>query len=1014
MTSSSDIDIAVIGVSCEFGSHAGLDEYWQMLRGRQSCIRELSVDEMEDRGALHQYGADNVVLSISPLKDIAMFDNRKFGISNRDANIVDPQLRLMLRHASQALRTSGYDPALYWGSIGVYGSASISMEWAWEVRDSLGPGRSMAISEVPYVERDFYITRLAYHLGLHGPAVLVNSACSSSHVAIHTAIQALLAGDCDIALAGAASVRPFWAGYEYQEGGFFSPSGVCAPFSDHADGTVPGEGAAFIVLKRLEAAREDGDKVFCVIKASAINNDGNQKPGYASPSERGQVEVIAAALAGSNIDPGQLAYIETHGTGTKLGDPIEISALGKALKRWGKADRVHIGSVKANIGHTDVVAGLAGLIKSALILRHGVIPPERPVPALNGLCKFQETPFDLAQQEETLPDRPDLCAGVSSFGIGGTNGHIIIAAGDDDFSLASLPPEAGTRFDGILRKRNARRNARQTGASADHGNDKDNDHQSGTAADAGEQDAAAILAILREHTSATEITPDSQLQNLGIDSIGVIMITEEFDSKFGHTLSAARFAELSTVADLIRAMRAPEGDAPSTPGDAVASNGVTKVITEEDIPDHSPLTLGQNRFFYPLLAAPEAEMGAAIFELSGDIQASRVKTAVGRTILHHQALRSRYVRDVAGHWYAHYDDFPANGYFRHLQPGPFAAFDVDAHCRRVFAEINFSQAPLFSAHLLQFDDEKYLLLLFTHKVMLDGNSFRLLAQDFATYYRAEEPPSTTPVALYARQQNAWFDTIDPVDERKYWARPEWQRCRALPVDEEAGIGGKVGDETELRDYLDTEQSAALLARMKPHKVSMMDLILYAVTSFAAAESDSAWAQMSCTFGGRSDLIGASGHDFSRTVGLLALNGLLLLHTPTGATPLERIDDIKHQLAAIPGKGLSYFIGTAAPLKPGVERVNVDHQPLYNRQLSVNFHGYDGYDAPRISNAAVRPVGNIVHVPSEYDRWCRLDFNFGFEEGRFFISCKYSARQYHTETMERHVAAIRAMILSVPE
>ncbi|CAL1693068.1 Phthiocerol/phenolphthiocerol synthesis polyketide synthase type I PpsE (plasmid) [Brevundimonas subvibrioides] len=321
MASAADLDIAVIGVSCEFGGASGLDEYWRMIANQRSFIRQLDVDEMEDRGALQQFGAEDVVFRISPLKDIAIFDNRKYGISNRDANIVDPQLRLLLKHASLALRNSGYDPALYWGQIGVFGSASISMEWAWEVRDSLGAGKTMAISEVPYVERDFYMTRLAYHLGLRGPAILLNSACSSSHVAIHTAIQSLLAGDCDIALAGAGSVRPFWAGYHHQEGGFFSPTGVCAPFSDAADGTVPGEGAAFVVLKRLEAAREDGDKIFCVIKSTAINNDGNQKPGYAGPSERGQAEVVEAALAGANISQDQLVYIETHGTGTRLETP---------------------------------------------------------------------------------------------------------------------------------------------------------------------------------------------------------------------------------------------------------------------------------------------------------------------------------------------------------------------------------------------------------------------------------------------------------------------------------------------------------------------------------------------------------------------------------------------------------------------------------------------------------------------------------------------------------------------
>jgi 3-oxoacyl-(acyl-carrier-protein) synthase/acyl carrier protein len=1005
MSTSTDFDIAVIGISCEFGRAFGLEEYWRMMSSRQSFIHEMDVDEMEDRGALHQFGAEDVVHRISTLKDIAQFDNRKFGISNRDANIVDPQLRLMLRHASQALRTSGYDPSLYWGQIGVYGAASISMEWAWEVRDSLGPGRSMAISEVPYVERDFYITRLAYHLGLRGPAVLVNSACSSAHVAIHTAIQALLAGDCDLALAGAASVRPFWAGYQFQEGGFFSPSGVCSPFSDNADGTVPGEGAAFVVLKRLEAAREDGDKIFCVIKSSAINNDGNQKPGYAGPSERGQADVIEAALAAANIAPARLAYIETHGTGTKLGDPIEVSALGKALKRWGKSDRVHIGSVKANIGHTDVVAGLAGLIKAALILRHGEVPPEMPIDTLNELCKFDQTPFDLASAATPLPDEPGLCAGISSFGIGGTNGHIIIAAGDDDFPLSWPLPDPGTRFDGILRKRNARRNESRAAAGTSA---PDAAH-----ADAGAEDAAAILSILKEHAPTSDMTLESKLQDIGIDSIGVIMIIEELDSRFGHTLSAARFAELSTVADLVAAMRSPDGAEPVVAGGApqAASAGPTV----EDVPERSPLTLGQNRFFYPKLAEPAAEMGSTIFELTGAIDPKKVKTAVANTIQRHQALRSRYLRDDQGHWYAHYDDFPANGYFRHVQMGAYDAFDAAAYCSGIYGGISFSSAPLFFAHLLTFDGGKCVIILFTHKVMLDGGSFRMLANDFVAFYQADNPPlpAATPISIYAQRQNAWFDAMDPEQERAYWSRAEWHRCRSLPVDTEDGIAGKCADGVEARDYLTGEQSKELLDRMKAHKVSMMDLILYAVTSFATAESDGEWAQMSCTFGGRSDLLGASGHDFSSTVGLLALNGLLLLHAPAGTTVLERIEDVKHQLAAIPTKGLSYFIGSGAPVKSGVERVNVDNLPLYNRQLSVNFHGYEGYDTPQVDAAQVRPLSAHVHVPPEYDRWCRLDFNFGFEDGRFYIACGHSSRQYRAETIARYIAVIRNHILAVP-
>lgn len=1000
MSASTDVDIAVIGVSCEFGGASGLEEYWSMMRNRQSFIRQIGVDEMEDRGALQQYGAEDVVLRISPLKDIALFDNRKFGISNRDANIVDPQLRMMLKHASHALRSSGYDPALYWGQIGVYGAASISMEWAWEVRDSLGAGRQMAISEVPYVERDFYMTRLAYQLGLRGPAVLVNSACSSSHVAIHTAIQALLAGDCDIALAGASSVRPFWAGYHFQEGGFFSPSGCCSPFSDHADGTVPGEGAAFVVLKRLEAAREDGDKIFCVIKSSAINNDGNQKPGYAGPSERGQADVIEAALAAASIDPSQLAYVETHGTGTRLGDPIEVTALSRALKRWGKTQRLHIGSVKANIGHTDVVAGLAGLIKAALILRHGEVPPEMPIETLNALCKFDETGFDLAQAPVALTKSDSRYAGISSFGIGGTNGHIIIEAGDDDFELASTLADTGTRFDGILRKRNARRGEQRAGAPAAA--------PDGDAEDSSAKDTESILAVLRENATGAEITPQSKLQDLGIDSIGVIMITEELDNQFGHTLTAARFAELSTVADLIAAMRAPGGAAAPA---AYAQGGAG--APAEEIPDHSPLTLGQNRFFYPKPADPAAEMGATMFELTGAIDAAKAKSAVAKTILRHQALRSRYLQDAHGHWFVQYDDFPADGYFRNVRLGAYAGFDAMAYCQAIFAAIDFARAPLFFAHLLRFDDDKNLIILFSHKVMLDGNSFRMLANDFVAYYQLDNPPlpAATPISIYASFQNGWFDASDSARENEYWARPEWQRCRSLPVDEEAGIGGKAADETELREYLSVEDSAALINRLKPHKVSLIDLILYAVTTFATSESDGEWTQMSCTFGGRSDLLGNSGHDFSSTVGLLALNGLLLLHAPAGATALERVEDMKRQLAAIPSKGLSYFIGSEAPVKPGVERVNVDHKPLYNRELSVNFHGYEGYDAPDIGAAQVIPVGTYVHVPPDYDRWCRLDFNFGFENGMFYLSCKHSARQYRRETIARFMAGIRASILS---
>jgi hypothetical protein len=291
----------------------------------------------------------------------------------------------------------------------------------------------------------------------------------------------------------------------------------------------------------------------------------------------------------------------------------------------------------------------------------------------------------------------------------------------------------------------------------------------------------------------------------------------------------------------------------------------------------------------------------------------------------------------------------------------------------------------------------------------------MLANDFMAYYQVENPTlsATPPISLYAKHQNEWFDAFDPQLDRAYWAREEWQRCASLPVDAEAGIGGKMADEVEARDYLTVEQSAALLDRLKARKVAMMDLILYAVSTFATAESDGPWVQMSCTFGGRSDILGASGRDYSGTVGLLALNGLLLLHAPAGDTVVDRIGDVKRQVAAIPAKGLSYFIGSDAPLKIGVDRISVDNNPLYNRELSVNFHGYEGYETPQVDTAQIRPVSSYVHVPPEYDRWCRLDFNFGFEDRKFYISCKHSSQQYRPETIARFMAVIRDHIMSLP-
>jgi 3-oxoacyl-(acyl-carrier-protein) synthase/acyl carrier protein len=981
MTTTSDLDIAVIGLSCEFAGNASLEAYWQMMLERQCAVRTLDAFEMQARGAAGQTGAEGIIARIAALRDMAGFDNRKFGFSPHEANIADPQLRLLLKHASHALKSSGYDPAVYWGEIGVFGSASISLEWAWEVRDSLG-GRPLGIAELPYVERDFYMTRMAYHLGLRGPAVLVNTACSSSHAAIHMAVQSLLAGDCDMALACASSVRPFWGGYPHQEGGFFSPSGQCLPFCDGADGTVPGEGAAVLVLKRLETALEDGDKVFCVIKSSALNNDGNQKPGYAGPSELGQSAVIEAALAAAGIAPERLAYVECHGTGTRLGDPIEISALKRALKRWGKSGPLQIGSVKANIGHTDVVAGFAGLIKAALVLHYRTVPPQILASELNALCRFDDGAFELAHQAQALGEGR-LCAGISSFGIGGTNGYVVIEGGDADFLLPPAAPEAAHRFDDIIRRRDARRAGAAPLARAMPGPAPSPDDAA---------DTAAILEVLAEHSGERDLNVQSRLQDLGLDSISVVMITEALATMYGAAPTPARFVELVTVADLVAAVRARAGAGTAAPVPA----------TPEEAPTSSPLTLSQRRYFYPELADPGTECYTAVFRVSAKVPEARIRKAIAQTIMRHQGLRVRFAPDSQGHWLAHYTDYPADGYFAVLDHDDAGEFDIDACRVQVAAGMRFDHGALLCARLVRQAGKDPLLLLFASHVIYDGNSLAPIFKDLLGYFGdpAYSPPPVTPVALYANYQNSWFEATDARKERDYWERDEWTQARALPVDAEAGVAGYGQDEYEQRHYLTEEASAALVAQLKQHKVAMLDLILYAVAEVYLEEAGGDWLQVACTLSGRADLLGASGLDFSDTVGFLGLCGLLLLQRPRGGNALEQIADIKRQMSAIPAKGARYFVGES---HAGAQQEL--RMPAYNRQLGVNFLGYEGHNPNAVDRSELAFERELSPPLTGIERWYRMSLMMGFTDGRFFAQCSYSSVQYQRATIERYLDGI---------
>ncbi|MGH9362819.1 MAG: beta-ketoacyl synthase N-terminal-like domain-containing protein, partial [Thermoanaerobaculia bacterium] len=352
-----------------------LDELWRKLRDGVECISAFSDEELLAAGVDRATLADpTYVKAGAPLEDIDLFDTPFFRFSPREAEITDPQHRVFLECAWEALESAGYDPERYPGAIGVFAGSGMSRYLLQlyadpEVVQSVGTYRLHLGND-----KDFLPTLASYKLNLRGPSLCVQTACSTSLVAVHLAVQSLLNGECDMALAGGVSITVLRkSGYFYREGGISSPDGHCRAFDAAARGTVGGNGAGVVVLKRLADALADGDPVRAVVLGSAVNNDGLVKVGFTAPGLEGQARVIREALAVAGVDPETITYIEAHGTGTSLGDPIEVAALTQAFRAAGAEARgfCALGSVKTNLGHLDVAAGVAGLIKTVLALERG-------------------------------------------------------------------------------------------------------------------------------------------------------------------------------------------------------------------------------------------------------------------------------------------------------------------------------------------------------------------------------------------------------------------------------------------------------------------------------------------------------------------------------------------------------------------------------------------------------------------------------------------------------------------
>jgi acyl transferase domain-containing protein len=424
-------DVAVVGMVGRFPGADDLDQFWRNLCDGVESVTFFTDEELLQAGVAHDLlSAPNYVKASAVVSGIDRFDARHFGIAPGEAEMMDPQQRIFLECAWQALESAGYNPEQYDGCIGVYAGASMNTYFLNNL--SLNPERLRSASLFQVMisgDKDFLATQVSYRLNLHGPSFTVQTACSTSLVAVHIACQALLNRECDVALAGGVSLKvPQSRGYLYEEGGILSPDGHCRPFDARAHGTVNGNGVGIVVLKRLADALEDGDTIHAVIKGSAINNDGARKVGYTAPSEDGQAEVITEALAVADVDPATITYVEAHGTGTVLGDPVEVAALTRVFRASTEAKTFcALGSVKSNIGHLDAAAGVAGLTKTILALKHKQLPPSLHFTEPNPKIDLANSPFYVnAELRDWRSDGQTRRAGVSSFGIGGTNAHVVL------------------------------------------------------------------------------------------------------------------------------------------------------------------------------------------------------------------------------------------------------------------------------------------------------------------------------------------------------------------------------------------------------------------------------------------------------------------------------------------------------------------------------------------------------------------------------------------------------------
>ncbi|MEU7020187.1 beta-ketoacyl synthase N-terminal-like domain-containing protein [Streptomyces sp. NPDC046203] len=459
--------VAIVGMAGRFPGAATTDELWQGLLDGVESVRTFSAEEMAEAGVSpERIASPGRVPRGADLADADLFDAGFFGVTQRDARLMDPQQRVFLTCAWQALEDAGLAAHAPGGPVGVFASTSMSTYLLANVlRSAEYADAALTYPVLLGNDKDFLATRVSYKLDLRGPSMTVQSACSSSLTAVHLACQALARGEVRAALAGGVSITfPQTSGYEYQEGGILSRDGHCRVFDAASAGTIKGNGCGVVVLKRLDDALADGDRVYAVIRGTAVNNDGSDKIGFTAPGPQGQRAVVKAAVEASGVPAAHVGYVETHGTGTVVGDPLELQALSAAYQEaGGPAPDCAIGSLKANVGHLDAAAGVTGLIKAALALFHQKVPRQINYDTPNPHLRLADRPYTVPTETvEHTPAAPLRAAAVSSFGLGGTNAHAVLAAPP----VRPEPPAGrpGTPYPVVLSARDAEALAEQARA----------------------------------------------------------------------------------------------------------------------------------------------------------------------------------------------------------------------------------------------------------------------------------------------------------------------------------------------------------------------------------------------------------------------------------------------------------------------------------------------------------------------------------------------------------------------